>query len=104
MELYLGYQTPYVSNTATKDTQQKFVEALLNQNTGNGKSNVIQRSPDGSTESALDYIVTQVLFDSSRILLHKQRPKEYTFSITISRIKLIIYYNRVYLQSMFYKW
>lgn len=70
LELYLGYQTNYVSNTATKDTYQQFVEALLHPNTGlfisivylpsNGKSYVIQRSPDGSTESALDYILNEL--------------------------------------------
>ena len=70
LELYLGYQTGYVPNTATQDTKIQFTETLLNPNTGLfvsiirlsslGKSYIVLRPPDGNMEPALDFILEEL--------------------------------------------
>ena len=70
LELYLGYQTGYVPNTATQDIKIQFTETLLNSNTGLfvsvirlsslGKSYIVLRPPDGNMEPALDFILEEL--------------------------------------------
>ena len=91
IELYLGYQTGYVPNTATQDIKTQFTETLLNSNAGLfvsiirlsslGKSYIVLRPPDGNMEPALDFILEE---------LNNQQEEKNRFDLNLETVHSIL--------------